>query len=265
MDVLGYTDMVKRAEREGRQDAFLAQVHEALSKGRDWLCCHDFGTRLIGERDPHAMKAFTDNIVIGWPLGGLSRREDGESELGDAFRRLADFQLEMTNAGFFVRGAVALGDAYMDDIAVFGGGFMEAYEAESRLARDPRLILTPSATEAVRKHLGYYGRLEFAPQYRYLYKDIDGQWFLSYLESILFGVHQELQGPMYHELERHKNSVEARLLEFRSEPRIWSKYAWVANYHNYFCDQNPEHFNDTHKIEREIADTRPSRIAADGS
>jgi hypothetical protein len=257
--------MMRRTERERQKDAFLCQVHEALSKGRDWLRYNDLGTRLVGERDTHVMKAFTDNIVIGWPLGGRSRREDGESELGDAFSRLANFQLEMANAGSFVRGAIALGDAYIDDIAVFGSGFMEAYEAESRLARDPRIILTPSATEAVQKHIAYYGKAESAPQYRDLYRDIDGQWFLSYLESILFGVHEELQGPMYHELDRHKHSVESRLREFRSEPRIWSKYAWVANYHNYFCDQNREHFNDTHKIDWGIADTRPSRIAADAN
>jgi len=256
MDVLGYTDMMKRAEQEGQQDAFLAQVHEALSKGQNWLRYDDLGTRLVGERDSHAMKAFTDNIVIGWPLGGLSRREDGKSELEDAFFRLAAFQLEVANAGFFVRGAISLGDAYIDDIVVFGSGFMEAYEAESRLARDPRIILTPSATEAVQKHLAYYGKPESAPQYRDLYKDIDGQWFLSYLETILFDV-----APRYDELHRHKHSVESRLREFRSEPRIWSKYAWVANYHNYFCDQNPEHFNDTDKVDWGIADTRPSRIA----
>jgi len=210
------------------------------------------------------MKAFTDNIVIGWPLGRLSGREDGESELGDAFFRLEAFELEMANAGFFVRGAISVGDAYVDDIAVFGSGFIEAYQAESRLAIDPRIILAPSAAEAVRKHLAYYGQTELAPQYRDLYQDVDGQWFLSYLETTLFGIHEDLQGPMYHELDRHKQSVESKLREFRPEPRIWSKYAWVANYHNYFCDQNPEHFNDSHKIDVGVADIRPCRIAADG-
>jgi len=260
LDVLGYTEMVKRAERDGQQDTFLAQVHEALSKGRNWLRYDDLDTRLVGERDSHAMKAFTDNIVIGWPLGGHSRREDGESELGDAFFRLAAFQLEMATAGFFVRGAISIGEAYIDDIAVFGSGFMEAYEAESHLARDPRIILPPSATQAVQKHLAYYEKPQIAPQYRDLYRDIDGQWFLSYLETTLFGVREDVQGPMYHELDRHKHHVESRLHEFRSEPRVWSKYAWIANYHNYFCEQNAEHFNDEHKIDWGIVDTRPTRI-----
>ena len=37
------------------------------------------------------------------------------------------------------------------------------------------------------------------------------------------------------ELETHKNQVEHRLKEYRTVPSVFSKYAWVANYHNYFC------------------------------
>jgi hypothetical protein len=96
-----------------------------------------------------------------------------------------------------------------------------------------------------------------------VYRDTDGQWFLNYLETTLFGVEEQLEGPLYHELERHKQRVGTRLREFRSEPRIWSKYAWVANYHNFFCDQYPEHFDDSHKVDWGAAQVRPSRIAGE--
>ena len=29
--------------------------------------------------------------------------------------------------------------------------------------------------------------------------------------------------------------VEAKLHEYAAEPAVWSKYHWVARYHNFFC------------------------------
>src|SRR5437879_6285601 len=114
------------------------------------------------------------NIVMGWPI-----RSDGEAELGSAFSALSWFQFEMVNAGYFIRGAISVGNVYLDDIAVVGGGLIEVYEGESSLARDPRIILTKSAMEAVKEHLNYYGAASgggsHAPQNRELLKDADGQ------------------------------------------------------------------------------------------
>jgi len=255
MDVLGYSEMAKLAEREKQQDAFLAKLYEALRESQKWLRDEDTGAT-FGNRDLYALKAFTDNIVIGWPV-----RDDAESELGSSFLRLATFQLLMANAGFFVRGAISLGDAYVDDIAVFGSGFIEAHAGEARLARDPRIILTESATTAVRRHITRYRNAHSSPQNQDLYCDADGQWFVNYLQAILMAVDEA--GPFYDHLLQHKQVVEERLREFQSAPRIWSKYAWVANYHNYFCEQYPEHFEGVHKIDWGLHQLRPSRIVDD--
>ena len=56
------------------------------------------------------MRAFTDNIVIGYPIRG---RGDAESELVTIFRNLSYFQMKLTMDGFFVRGAIAVGELYM--------------------------------------------------------------------------------------------------------------------------------------------------------
>jgi hypothetical protein len=36
-------------------------------------------------------------------------------------------------------------------------------------------------------------------------------------------------------LTQHKRLVEAKLHEYAAEPTVWSKYHWVARYHNFFC------------------------------
>ena len=54
--------------------------------------------------------------------------------------------------------------------------------------------------------------------------------------------------------------VEAKLTLHVSNPPIWSKYAWVAGYHNYFCDLHPEHFEAEHRIDVDLFRSKPSRI-----
>ena len=37
---------------------------------------------------------------------------------------------------------------------------------------------------------------------------------------------------------RHKNKIEEMLYTYRKNIRVWDKYVWTANYHNYFCHLN---------------------------
>jgi hypothetical protein len=252
VDILGYREMATRAARDNREREVLAQLHAALSAGRKWL---DPDAELPTlPKDVYVIKAFTDNIVIAWPIS-----DDAETELGSAFSSLAWFQLEMVNAGFFVRGAISIGNIFVDDIAVFGGALNEAYEGETRLARDPRIVLTPSAAAAVRNHLGYYRMSELAPQNRDLLRDADGQCFLNYLDDTVLIAPDEV-GPNYDMLALHRQRTEKRLIEYRSDPTIWNKYAWVARYHNYFCDLNQMYFDESHKIDVTKFDLQLTRI-----
>ena len=139
----------------------------------------------------------------------------------------------MTTAGFFVRGGVSIGQLYMDENIVFGPALIDAYAAEQSHARDPRIVLTPAAVSAVKRHLTYYARPHDAPQTREFFLDSDGQCFINYLEAIV----PEVDGPDLRTLRRHKRQVQKMLRRYRTRPPIWSKYAWVAGYHNFFCRQ----------------------------
>ncbi|MGI0014730.1 MAG: hypothetical protein ACREBU_15010 [Nitrososphaera sp.] len=158
----------------------------------------------------------------------------------------------MVNRGFFVRGAIAI-----DDMTVFGQGLLDSYDGESRDARDPRIILTNSAREAVMQHVNYYSNPSHSPQARDLYKDADGQFFLNYLDSILIA--EEEHGPLIDVLASHKFAVEAKLTEYRDQPAYWAKYAWSASYHNFFCEQY-RYFSDEHKIDVSQFQMQPTRI-----
>lgn len=254
MDILGYSEMVDGCSSSlSDQQALLLRIHGSLKRGRDWLEETFIGEELrkfLGWE--FALKAFTDNIILSWPVA-----HDAEMELAAAFNKLSAFQLKMIEGGFFVRGAISVGNAYVDEIAVFGDALVEAYKGESMYARDPRIILTPSARESIGGHLSHYGGAKDSPYFRHLLLDSDGQWFLNYLTVVLVA---EERGPFYEQLELHKEAVESNLRRYAGVPRIWAKYAWVAAYHNYFCDLYPAYFSDGFKIDLELFRARPSRI-----
>ena len=175
LDLLGFRAEMERAYRTGTAEALLEKLDGALTPAMAYL---DGNDTLGGGHPLWQLKAFTDNIVIGFPAG----EPDAEGELGHLMFSIARFQLEMIRKGFFVRGGLAVGGLYMDDHIVFGDALIEAYYAESTAARDPRVVLAPSAVEAVRYSVRAYGGVEHSPHDRVLLRDADGQIFLSYLD-----------------------------------------------------------------------------------
>jgi hypothetical protein len=257
MDILGYSDLMIHAQKNGTQEATLRELHVALSESRQQLeeDSLPYELRNFGEKDFYALKAFTDNIVIGWPV-----HSDAETEFGSAFMRLASFQFNMAIKGYFVRGAMAVAPAYIDEIAVFGDALSQAYMGESKLARDPRIILVDSAVSAAKKHLNYYYPPAHAPHVRDILKDSDGQWFLNYLEAVLIAGDEH--GPFYPEFLQHKVAVERKLAIHKSNPPVWAKFAWIAGYHNYFCDLHARHFGEEHRINIDLFKSAPTLIVS---
>jgi hypothetical protein len=225
LDILGYKEMALRSSGAGA-NAQLASLHSALSAARKHLADDPIGS---GPHDRFVIKAFTDNIVIGWPV-----LTDAESEFGDAFFRLANFQMSLLLSGYFVRGAISVGPAFIDDIAVFGDALNEAYEGESKLARDPRLLLTESAVEVTKHHLSYYAPPANAPHVRCVLHDYDDQWFLDYLGCAQAET-TEAGGTFDSTMAQHKAAVETQLHRHQNTLPVWTKFAWAARYHNFFC------------------------------
>ncbi|MDP4030285.1 MAG: hypothetical protein Q8P42_15115 [Gallionella sp.] len=258
VDILGYKALISESHQNGSAPSLLIRLHEALSAASRRLNNLDedgnsfLPPNLWYKKDLYKIRTFTDNIVIGYPI-----LDDAEIEMGAVFSHLSLFQLEMVNRGFFVRGAIAIGNVYIDDMIVFGQGFLDAYDGESKHARDPRIILAKSAQEAVKQHVNCYSNPSHSPQTRDLYKDSDGQFFLNYLESILIA--EEEYGPYFDILAKHKSVVEAKLIEYRDKPAYWAKYAWSASYHNFFCDQY-RYFSVEHKIDVSQFKMQPTRI-----
>lgn len=252
LDILGFVGEMKASFEGGTAANLLGRLRSALSRSYS-----EFRDDMRG-RPIHVktwvVKAFTDNIVIGYPI--YLGEPDAEAELGSVLLSVREYQLTMVNAGFFVRGGISIGQLYMDDEIVFGDALIDAYTAESTLARDPRIVLAKSVYPYLKQHLKYYASPAESPHNRVLLRDVDDQIFVNYLGAIF----DDLSDPRLGELENHKKVVEEKLQQYKNEPPLWGKYAWSANYHNFICKEQGNPLFLKYRIDDNLLRIHPMRL-----
>jgi hypothetical protein len=228
LDILGFSSAIAEARDQSSEDQLLGKLQDAIREARPYLS--DRLNGLDNIKGVWESRFFTDNLVLGIPVF-----EDAEMELGSSFLMAGLYQFVLAQHGFFVRGAISVGPLFIDENVVFGSGLLEAHEIGVTSARDPRIVLAPSALKRVQRHLCYYGRLDESPQDYYLLEDVDNQVFVNYL-AIPF-IEDGPSAEYWTALENHKRRIEDNLTKYQQQPRIWSKYAWVAGYHNFTCEK----------------------------
>jgi len=244
LDVLGFKQQVRASHDAGASDALLQRFASVI---REWY------TSLRGQPADEPgweLKAFTDNVVLGHPI----RWDDGEAELTAVLSDVALLQIGLAQEGFFVRGGIAAGDLYVDEDIVFGTGLLDAVEAEQR-ANTPRVVLAESAVQLVKKHLECYASVATSPQNRQLLFDEDDQLVVNYLDC---SWPDRTEPPLFDWLAKHRDVLVDRLAQYRAEPHVWAKYAWVARYHNYFCNSIPDGM--PHRVDVSLPTLEPRQL-----
>jgi hypothetical protein len=213
VDLLGVRAMTGNTEAQAQ----LVRLERALrGTYRDFL----------EPNSPWPAAMFSDTLVVAAPVV----RGEEESALGGLVLQASWLQLSLISAGFFVRGALTLGDFHILDGLLYGPALVEAYELETAVAIHPRIVLGETASLSLTRALDYYAEPEWAPQNTTLMRDDDGNVFINYL-GILF---DEPDDPL-HAMSEHRDTIAEQLKRFRSTRRFWEKYRWVAEYHNAVC------------------------------
>lgn len=223
LDVLGFSERIRTSYKDDTANTLLESFHTILVKSI---------ARLKEDTDESMLyfKSFTDNVVLAHPRFS----EDMESEFGFTLWPIREYQFQMALNGFFIRGGLAVDQLFMDENSVYGMALLTAHDLESKVAVNPIVVLCDNTMKLVDKHIGYYSG-EGAPQVRDVLKGPDGRYFLNYLvECIIEGDERECLDAK--SLHRHKKQVESALKTYASLPAVFSKFAWLAAYHNYFCD-----------------------------
>jgi hypothetical protein len=223
LDVLGFSERLRASYKDGSADTLLESFHRILAKSIAQLKENTDDSMLY-------FKSFTDNVVLAHPRFS----DDMESEFGFILWAINEYQFQMALKGFFIRGGLAVDQLFMDENSVYGAALLEAYGLESKVAVNPVVVLCENTMKLVDKHISYYSG-EIAPQLRDVLKGPDGRYFLNYLtECIVEGDDREFLDAK--SLRLHKKQIESALKTYASVPSVFSKFAWLAAYHNYFCD-----------------------------
>ncbi len=183
------------------------------------------------QKEGQALNTFSDNFIIGIIF---DEDEPGGHGLNPALASIAFYQLVMATERIPIRGGIALGDLYMDERTVIGPALVEAVELEEELAVYPRIILSKDCIEVVHNDLGYYRSdfRELSPWNNDLLVDADDRIFINYLSCIL-GIDNEVA--QLEALTEHSVAIRSELQKNYPE-KIKTKWEWLADYHNYFCN-----------------------------
>lgn len=246
VDILGFAKENKNKKKIEQKNAALQKFCDVFMKATEGLRYETKLDKMIpGKISPWKIKIFSDNILIGCPLNS-KYFTDSESSFGQIIMEITYFQLELALNGFFSRGGWSINWLYMDENIIYGDGLIEAYELEKK-AIYPCVILSDELLAIVQGvHMKYYGRKQGAPQYDMLLKDCKGRVFVNYL----YGLVEDY--PLFDELLIHKTILLKRLKKHNKDIKILSKYEWLADYHNYFCDTQIDGCPKKYYIERTV-------------
>jgi hypothetical protein len=227
LDVLGFRDMIDKSKTNVYkvQETFALLHHMKLQySGMRRFATTDGKT----PRPITHFKNFSDLIIRATELVDDDMLAD---YLNLEFMALAGTQCNSVCQGDLLRGAVCIGDLYIDDDVTFGPALVEAYTLESTVAVFPRIVIDK---EVIRK-----SRYEAdGPIWNdFVARGEDGVYFIDYLfGSFLdrWSYPVEEQIPANAMLLIHKEFVEELLMTWTKEGeyRKRQKALWLAQYHN---------------------------------
>jgi hypothetical protein len=217
LDLLG-----TRASAAEEAQRYLDITHEALHRANRWA--------EGGKASETIVRWFSDNLALADPL-----ELDDPRSLTFGFHLVTAgwMQVELAMMGLFARGGMALGPFYANETFVYGPALIDAYEAESRTAIYPRVVLTKAAADFARQDLINFGGGDVEVHRKLLAVDRDGVPFLNYLHSV-YDEPEDLEAMLLN----HKAHITSRLDEHLGDARVHLKYAWLADYHDRFCRLN---------------------------
>lgn len=124
------------------------------------------------------------------------------------------------------------------------------------------VILGQTAKELVDQHITYYAD-ESAPQLQDILVNNDGHYFINYLSKcIIDGFEERVLNINF--LETHRDRINEALIKNADDPKVFSKFIWLASYHNYFCDSVIDHnnYSDKLKVDNDLYEIKFRRINA---
>lgn len=185
------------------------------------------------ENSKRTVVLFSDSIIRVRPYT--------EEDLLAEIRSVGLIQAMLTAGGIFIRGGIAVGDAYSSGHQVFGPAVIDAYTIESKFSNYPRILVSHD----IANKESMFG----------VQKADDGLFYVDYAyvycSSPEFGDYDYA----YEFVVSEKNHIEENLKKHTGNSYVYMKYAWSASYHNKYVDELTKEFleyNQTTKEELKV-------------
>ena len=158
---------------------------------------------------------FSDNIVIA-----KSITEDYSAEKCLYFIQVlsAIVQVQFLTRGILVRGGIACGSFYKDNIMIWGTGLTRAYYLENTVAIYPRIVIDPDFNKHIRLDKESVLIWPF-----FMKRDIDGLLFVDYLQEKLIPDYDLF---LWYEFAKHDDRVKVN----GSNISVLQKINWHNKY-----------------------------------
>jgi hypothetical protein len=240
IDILGFSHASTTNLDESQQ--VLDKIFAAIEDSRAFVRRSSEGSS--ARANQWGIKFFSDNLALGYALD--ERVEDSGLAAQFIIRCVQQYQLRMALNGFFLRGALTLGQICLTDEIIFGAALVECYQLESKASIVPRVILTEPFRQLVARSV-QKDDVRAAPDLRdAICRDVDGWWFVNYLQAA-----NGENGINWDFVERHKQSV-LNSLSTTTRHDVLPKFGWACRYHNVFChwNHNDAGYDDRYRIDR---------------
>lgn len=229
LDILGYKNMMSEADDENE---YLEKVHTLMTLLSKYIEEYTHGIDEVTDCSLNLSRfkflIFSDSILFFAPYNSENDRVNLTNNL---IYSLCQFLFQYKKRGIFFRGGITSGQLFYDEKLhfVFGSGIIRAYELENNIAVYPRIVIDTSLNPS---HV-LIGHAQ----------DEDGIWYIDYLNlgyNLLCNNHNKIDNIPYDTfisfLKDHRESIRLSLDKYKYNDRIYSKYGWLASYHNRFCN-----------------------------
>ena len=156
LDILGFSEMV-HSDSRGDDQKNLQKLYK----------CHQSLSHIFNEHVDCTITQFSDSVVIAKPYAAV--------DFDWFVSKVAEYQRMLLDEHLLCRGGVAVNKHYSVNSFTFSAGLIAAYKIESKLARYPRVVISPDVLDLV------HPDNKAVP--KTLAQEDDGLFFVDYLGS----------------------------------------------------------------------------------
>jgi len=224
LDILGYKKLYENFLKSNQENEMLEYITDICKSAKKHLINMNESKKNIFKSYKYQFRMFSDNFIIGCPVDNAMTSAQFFFQI---FKTISIFQISFISKGIPVRGAITMGGLHVGDDFVLGQTILEAYKIESEISIYPRILISQQCLDRIDdifKDEIYKGCL---------LKDADSNLFVNYL-YVLNRLKPKVKF-IRDVLFMHKTQIESNLYIYSADSKVWSKYIWMASYHNYYC------------------------------